>query len=86
MDDLSDEILDYARQIKVPTQVMWGKHDELLHVSNAELPRKKLTNCQRFDIFDKCGHVISIDVPSKMADALLEMRGEAKRKPKLIFI
>ncbi|ELT89670.1 hypothetical protein CAPTEDRAFT_217264 [Capitella teleta] len=86
MDALSNEILDFASRITTPTQVMWGEEDELLHVSNAEVLRKRLSNCHRFDILVKCGHIPCIDAPSKMVDNLLALRGEAKRKPKLIFV
>lgn len=86
MDDSSDEILNYAQVISAPTQIMWGKNDELLHVSNAVLLWRRLQNCQRVDIFDKCGHVPNIDCPATMAEAISNFRGEGHRKPKFIFL
>uniref|UniRef100_A0A0B7ABT1 acylglycerol lipase n=1 Tax=Arion vulgaris TaxID=1028688 RepID=A0A0B7ABT1_9EUPU len=60
-----------APKITVPTQLIWGQQDELIHVSGAELLKSKLPNCQRVDIIDKCGHAIDIDHPQSFTKFLL---------------
>ncbi|BFZ04333.1 hypothetical protein BsWGS_07372 [Bradybaena similaris] len=74
-DITSSENLDLlertAPRITVPTQLVWGTQDQVIHVSGAELLRSKLANCQRVDLIEKCGHAIDIDRPGAFTKCLL---------------
>ncbi|KAI8518303.1 Alpha beta hydrolase [Branchiostoma belcheri] len=43
--------------ISAPTHVIWGREDDVLDVSGAEVVREGVPNC-RLDILDDCGHVL----------------------------
>ncbi|CAH1271490.1 ABHD6 [Branchiostoma lanceolatum] len=42
--------------ISAPTHVIWGREDDVLDVSGADILREGVPNC-RLDILDDCGHV-----------------------------
>ncbi|CAG5136198.1 unnamed protein product [Candidula unifasciata] len=60
-----------APKITVPTQLVWGTQDQVIHVSGAEVLRSKLPNCQRVDLIENCGHAIDIDRPGAFTKFLL---------------
>ncbi|KAK3100994.1 hypothetical protein FSP39_000075 [Pinctada imbricata] len=65
-----------AHRIKVPTHLVWGEDDQVIHISGAEVLRQILPNCQQVDIIPRCGHAINLDRPGSKTKALLKFRGE----------
>ncbi|RUS82289.1 hypothetical protein EGW08_009967 [Elysia chlorotica] len=72
--------LDYlekqAPKITVPSQLIWGQDDEIMHVSGAELLRPRLGDCRHVDVIDKCGHAIHIDRPGALAKHIIKFYRE----------
>ncbi|KAJ8301286.1 hypothetical protein KUTeg_020273 [Tegillarca granosa] len=71
-----------AHRIKVPSQLVWGEEDQVIHVSGAEVLRQKLPNCQSVHIIPRCGHAINLDRPGSKTKALLDFRGELSMSKK----
>lgn len=74
--DSWDLFEEYISKIKTPTHVVWGKEDELMHISGADLLKQHLPNMVQFDIFDNCGHSIQLECPGRFVKSLLEFRDE----------
>ncbi|XP_071123133.1 monoacylglycerol lipase ABHD6-like [Mytilus edulis] len=60
--------------ITVPTHLVWGEEDQVIHVSGAEILKGKLPNLQQVDIIPRCGHAINLDRPGAKTKSLLEFR------------
>ncbi|CAH1785015.1 unnamed protein product [Owenia fusiformis] len=60
--------------ITVPSQVIWGKHDKLIHVSGAEVLHKGLPSCHRLDLIPECGHSTNMERPGMVTKLLLKFR------------
>ncbi|XP_048742324.1 monoacylglycerol lipase abhd6-A-like [Ostrea edulis] len=69
-----------ASRITVPSHIVWGQDDQVVHVSGAKVLKDKLPNCQRMDIIPRCGHAINLDRPGSKTKALLSFRGEYSKK------
>ncbi|KAH9512570.1 Alpha beta hydrolase [Bulinus truncatus] len=67
-----DLLANLAHQINIPSQLIWGKEDELIHVSGADLLKSKLPNCRYVDIIENCGHAIDLDRPGALNKHLLK--------------
>ncbi|CAL1548087.1 unnamed protein product [Lymnaea stagnalis] len=67
-----DLLAKTAPGITIPSQLIWGRNDELIHVSGAEYLRSRLPNCRYVDIIDDCGHAIDIDRPALLNEHLLK--------------
>ncbi len=52
--------------LKVPTLVIWGRHDRLIHVSCAEVIHEKVPHSELV-IFEDVGHIPMIEKPKKTA-------------------
>ncbi|XP_025107923.1 monoacylglycerol lipase ABHD6-like [Pomacea canaliculata] len=63
-----------CHRIIMPSQVIWGEHDQILHKSGAYLLSKKLPNCQDVTILERCGHSFDLDRPGAFVKALLKFR------------
>jgi len=55
-----------VKNISVPTLVIWGDKDRILHVNNAELFGKLITNVH-VEILKNIGHMPMLETPSKTA-------------------
>lgn len=65
---------DGLERIKVPTLIMWGRHDRWIPVEQAENFRKKLLLAQVV-LYDNAGHVPQEELPEQtLADALRFLR------------
>ena len=53
---------------------------QLIDASGADVLEKKLQCCAQVDVFDKCGHVVSMDRPYYMSQAILKFREYAGKK------
>lgn len=67
-----DLLAKTAPEITIPSQLIWGRNDELIHVSGAEYLRSRLPNCRYVDIIEDCGHAIDIDRPALLNEHLLK--------------
>lgn len=63
-----------AHRITVPTHLVWGEDDQVIHVSGAEILKEKLPNLQQVDIIPRCGHAINLDRPGAKTKSLLGFR------------
>ncbi|KAL1788484.1 Monoacylglycerol lipase ABHD6 [Sigmodon hispidus] len=51
-------------KIKVPTEIIWGKQDQVLDVSGADILAKFIANCQ-VELLENCGHSVMMEKPRK---------------------
>ncbi|XP_062825910.1 monoacylglycerol lipase ABHD6 [Anolis carolinensis] len=58
-------------KIKAATQVIWGKQDQVLDVSGADILAKVIPDCQ-VQVLENCGHTVVVERPRKTAKLLLE--------------
>eukprot|EP00058_Branchiostoma_floridae_P005098 XP_002590586.1 hypothetical protein BRAFLDRAFT_123619 [Branchiostoma floridae] len=64
---------EYMDKITAPTQVIWGKHDQILPPSAAAVLEKGIPNC-RVDMLERCGHAPGVERPRKTASLLMHFR------------
>ncbi|XP_060094248.1 monoacylglycerol lipase ABHD6-like [Heteronotia binoei] len=74
-DTFSDESLyslhDNISKIKAPTQIIWGKNDQVLDSSGAAILAAGIPHSQ-VHMLEKCGHAIPLDYPKSSAQLLLD--------------
>ncbi|XP_060622133.1 monoacylglycerol lipase ABHD6-like [Anolis sagrei] len=58
-------------KIKAATQIIWGKQDQVLDVSGADILAKAIPDCQ-IQVLENCGHTVVVERPRKTAKLLLE--------------
>ncbi|KAH0630143.1 hypothetical protein JD844_012813 [Phrynosoma platyrhinos] len=58
-------------KIKAATQIIWGKQDQVLDVSGADMLAKSIPDCQ-VHVLENCGHTVVVERPRKTAKLLLE--------------
>lgn len=58
-------------KIKVPTQIIWGKQDQVLDVSGADMLAKSIANSQ-VELLENCGHSVVMERPRKTAKLLVD--------------
>ncbi|XP_019360507.1 PREDICTED: monoacylglycerol lipase ABHD6 isoform X1 [Gavialis gangeticus] len=58
-------------KIKAPTQVIWGKQDQVLDVSGADVLANSIPDCH-VHILENCGHSVVVERPRKTAKLILE--------------
>ncbi|KAK1332267.1 hypothetical protein QTO34_006939 [Cnephaeus nilssonii] len=58
-------------KIKVPTQIIWGKQDQVLDVSGADMLAKSIPNCQ-VELLENCGHSVVMERPRKTAKLIVD--------------
>ncbi|XP_078698344.1 monoacylglycerol lipase abhd6-A-like [Branchiostoma floridae x Branchiostoma belcheri] len=69
-----DGLTPYLGKIAAPTQVIWGRHDQALHISSLDVMKKKITASLQVDIIEDCGHTVGLEAPTKVANLLLNFR------------
>ena len=57
---------DRLGEIKVPVQIIWGRHDQLIHVSCANVQHEGIAGSELV-IFEDIGHVPMIEKPAEVA-------------------
>jgi abhydrolase domain-containing protein 6 len=74
--ETQEEMLNNLTKIKIPTQIVWGKQDQLIHVSGVEVLQSRVSPAalQRVDVFDECGHSCYIDQPDLLIKSILLFR------------
>ncbi|XP_072025695.1 monoacylglycerol lipase ABHD6-like [Amphiura filiformis] len=72
---MSNEAVDSLREnmakITVPTQVIWGVHDRVLHPSTADILKEGIRNVE-VHMLEHCGHVFISERPYKSANLLIK--------------
>ncbi len=68
-DDIVNRPLDERlHEIRVPTLIVWGAHDQILDVSSVESMKDRIPN-NEVVVFDDVGHVPMIECPKETAAA-----------------
>lgn len=60
---------DVAKSIDIPTLILWGKHDRMVHVDDATLFHRTIKESQLV-ILKETGHVPILENPEKTADEI----------------
>ncbi|XP_032094988.1 monoacylglycerol lipase ABHD6 [Thamnophis elegans] len=72
MDDKSRGCLhNNMSKIKATTQIIWGKQDQVLDVSGADILAKSISGAQ-VHILENCGHNLVMERPRKTAKLILD--------------
>ncbi|XP_053552735.1 monoacylglycerol lipase abhd6-B [Bombina bombina] len=58
-------------KIVVPTQIIWGKHDQVLDVSGADVLADSIPGSQ-VEILENCGHSVVMERPRKTAKLIVD--------------
>lgn len=66
-----NSLCDNMSKIKSATQIIWGKQDQVLDVSGADVLAKAIPDSQ-VHILENCGHSVVMERPRKTAKLLLE--------------
>lgn len=69
--DVFEPVATKLPELAAPTLVIWGDHDRVLPVADAEIARQKIPNC-RVEIFQNCGHVPQWEHPDQFNALVLE--------------
>ncbi|KAJ7317109.1 hypothetical protein JRQ81_003271 [Phrynocephalus forsythii] len=70
---------DKMSKISAPTLVLWGKNDNVLDPSGAEILAKAIPDTQ-WHVLEKCGHLITVDLPVKSMGLLLDFHNSISMK------
>ena len=62
-------------ELKPDVMVVWGRHDEILAPSYAEMFAEALPDCT-LRYMEKSGHSAHLEEPHAMADAIFEFIGQ----------
>ena len=69
---------DRLRGLAVPTLVVWGAQDRVLHVSGAKILTAAMPNAQAA-VLDSVGHLPMIENPEETARVYLNFQGQEKK-------
>lgn len=73
------EVVDVLPQLTMPTLVLWGEHDRVLHVSSTQVFAKHLAD-PRVVVMEECGHSPMLEQPSRCARHYTEfLRASGRR-------
>ncbi|KAL1007833.1 hypothetical protein UPYG_G00092230 [Umbra pygmaea] len=57
--------------ITAPTQVIWGKQDQVVCIQGASMLEEAVSGCQ-VDLLDNCGHSVVMERPRKTAQLIMD--------------
>src|SRR5207237_6968751 len=88
MRSLRDGVVVEARlpELRMPTLLVWGRHDHIFPASHAEAALKRLPN-GRAEIFEESGHTPQMEEPERFNQLVLDFlssgdaRGERRSRP-----
>jgi len=60
------DLAQVAKKINIPTLIIWGQKDRIIHIDSAHLFHSTIRNSQLV-IFDELGHVPLLEAPAKTA-------------------
>ena len=64
---LRDDLTTTAQRISIPTLIIWGENDKILDPKNAS-ELKNLIPHSKLKLYNKCGHMIALEYPVKLAN------------------
>ena len=64
---LHDDLTTTAQRISIPTLIIWGENDKILDPKNAS-ELKNLIPHSKLKLYNKCGHMIALEYPEKLAN------------------
>ncbi|KAL8614798.1 hypothetical protein ACOMHN_065578 [Nucella lapillus] len=67
---------DNCHRITMPSQVIWGANDQIVHPSGAQMLEKKLPDCRDMTVLERCGHRVHVDQPHAICSAISRFRGD----------
>ncbi len=65
------DLSEMVKNITVPTIIIWGEKDRVLHVDNAQLFHKEIRD-SKLVVFEEAGHVSLLEIPKKTAKVIEE--------------
>ena len=68
---------EHLSEVNVPTLILWGTADKVLHVDNADLFQHKIPHSRKV-IMNDVGHVPMVERPSETAAHFLEFLSDLK--------
>ncbi|MCO5247965.1 MAG: alpha/beta hydrolase [Chitinophagales bacterium] len=74
---------DFIKTINIPTLIIWGKEDNLIPVSHAELFHRDIKNSE-VRIYNRCGHIPMLEYPDRIAEDFrnfFQKSNKAQSKP-----
>ncbi|XP_027026464.1 monoacylglycerol lipase ABHD6b [Tachysurus fulvidraco] len=74
---------EHMHLITTPVQVIWGKQDQVVHVSGTCLLAEALPGC-RVDLLENCGHSVVMERPRRTAKLILDFISEQSLPNKTI--
>ena len=82
MRSLRDGVVVAARlpELRMPTLLVWGRHDHIFPPSHAESALKRLPN-GRVEIFEGSGHTPQMEEPERFNQLVLAFLGEPLSRP-----
>lgn len=70
-------LLRTAGEIRARTQIIWGREDQITHVSACETLKFLLgERCVRVDVFERCGHAIFDEAGAALFNCFRSFRDE----------
>ncbi|MFP6663918.1 MAG: alpha/beta fold hydrolase [Deltaproteobacteria bacterium] len=64
----------------IPTLVLWGGRDDIIPVKHAYAAADRIDNC-RIEIFEKAGHFLHVEEPTRFAAALADFIEQTEPAP-----
>jgi pimeloyl-ACP methyl ester carboxylesterase len=82
MRQLRDGVVVESRlpELRMPTLLIWGRHDHIFPASHAEWAKEKLRN-GRVEIFDDSGHTPQMEEPERFNRLVLDFLAEPLSRP-----
>ncbi|XP_063283632.1 monoacylglycerol lipase ABHD6 [Pelobates fuscus] len=68
---------EHMAKIKAPTQIIWGKQDQVLDVSGADVLSSSIPGSQ-VEILENCGHSVVMERPRKTAKLIVDFSSSLK--------
>jgi pimeloyl-ACP methyl ester carboxylesterase len=73
-------VADRLSELRMPTLLIWGRHDHIFPASHAESAKRKLHN-GRVEIFDDSGHTPQMEEPERFNRLVLDFLTEPASRP-----
>lgn len=64
------------KDVRIPTQVVWGREDKVVPLECAELYSKAIPG-SKLTVIDQCGHAADLEKPQQVVKAILSLAGKA---------
>ena len=64
---MEKDLTDRLAELKMPTFILWGDNDRILHVSSVEVYKRLVPDAHAV-IMEDCGHVPMLERPDEAAE------------------